>query len=51
MRNGSPIPAEGCIEIPNKTPQEIFKDTCVNWPGNSRPGRSTGGCCYQWVDD
>lgn len=23
--------------------------TCKQWPQNSPVGRSTGGCCWQWV--
>lgn len=42
------------IEYGNRTPKEVFYDTCVNWPQNTpRKHQSvgdTGNCCWQWVD-
>ena len=35
---------------PDKSAEETFKKTCLDWPQNSPVDRGTGGCCWQWVD-
>ena len=37
--------------FPGKSFAEVFKDTCVDWPHNSKPKiGKTGGCCWQWIE-
>ena len=46
------VPIEVSPAQPEKSSQQCFEDTCLNWPANSRPSLGkTGGCCWQWVDD
>lgn len=49
MKGKAPFPKGQCpvIDMPAK---QAFEETCKGWPQNSEPGRSTGGCCWQWVD-
>ena len=30
--------------------KDKFERICHGWPDNM-PGRATGGCCWQWIDD
>ena len=50
MRGEASVPDEPSVIFPNRTALEVYKETCRDWPHN-RPGRGTGGCCWQWVAD
>ncbi len=28
-----------------------YEQTCLNWPQNTKPGKDTGACCWQWQDE
>ena len=36
---------------PGRSASDVYQETCVDWPQNSREGHDTGGCCWQWVED
>jgi hypothetical protein len=36
---------------PGRSSEEVFQETCKEWPQNSHEGKDTGGCCWQWVAD
>jgi len=44
------IPHKRSPAQPSFTAKEAFRLTCAEWPEN-RPGKRTGNCCKQWVDD
>jgi hypothetical protein len=46
------IPDEGCIEWDGRTPEQVVKESCADWPQNEQKPRlgKTGDCCWQWVD-
>lgn len=51
LKNGSAqMPSGMCPAIPHMTAEEAFNYSCRDWPANM-PGRDTGDCCWQWVDD
>ena len=52
MFNPSLIPPDGVKSItdPRQDASRVFVDTCLEWPANM-PGRETGNCCWQWIDD
>jgi len=49
MSNPDNIPDSICPATGTPA-RDALKETCINWPQNSPIGRSTGGCCWQWVD-
>lgn len=55
MRGDQLVPNEESKIFEGKTADEVYQDTCVNWPQNTpekdRHATKTGGCCWQWVDD
>ena len=52
MTGEAKVPLRGGINYNNLTPQELFQETCVNWPQNSTPRLGeTDDCCLQWVED
>ena len=50
MRGEAEVPDESPI-WPERSGTEVYQETCVEWPHNTREGRDTGGCCWQWIDD
>ena len=42
---------EEVVKYEDHTHQSLFQKTCVEWPQNSRLGRGTGECCWQWASD
>lgn len=54
MRGVATIPNTQSLIFPEKTAQQVYEDTCLNWPQNtplSAGYTGTGGCCWQWIDD
>ena len=55
MRGDQLVPAEESKIFEGRTADEVYQETCVNWPQNTpekdRHATKTGGCCWQWVDD
>lgn len=45
------IPAEGCIEWGGRTPAQVVKESCADWPQNGLNAHDLGDCCWQWVED
>ncbi len=52
MRGDATIGRVDSVRLANKTAQQVYQDTCIDWPQkNSVPDRGdTGGCCWQWVE-
>ncbi len=36
--------------FPERDALQVYVDTCVNWPQNTRPGKDLGDCCWEWVE-
>ena len=50
MRDPNLIPDGPCPVLPRLTAKEALQETCIDWPHNM-PGRGTGKCCWQWVNE
>ncbi len=50
QKGDSLVPEEESPAWPGKLASEVYQETCVDWPQNSPKGRSTAGCCWQWVE-
>lgn len=51
MAGNLSVPDDPSPAWPDRHPLWVFNETCRAWPHNSKEGRDTGGCCWQWVDD
>lgn len=52
MRGAAPIPTEGGVPLADKTTEEVYQETCVDWPQNiDKINSDTGRCCWQLVED
>ena len=50
MRGEAAVPDGESPTNPGQSAAQTYQETCVDWPQNM-PGRDTGGCCLQWVED
>lgn len=52
MRGDALVPDEESKIFEGKTAEEVYQDTCVNWPQENSLRRlgETGACCWKWVD-
>ena len=41
------LPPSPCM--PDASGKQCVTETCLNYPHNTREGRSLGNCCWQWV--
>lgn len=37
--------------LPDRSSLQTFRDTCRDWPANTRPGKDLGDCCWAWIDE
>ena len=53
LMRGEPVPNEASVIFPDRSAASVFKETCMDWPHNTKEPRlgKTGGCCWQWVND
>ena len=45
------VPNEGCIEWDGRTPEQVVKDSCADWPQNGLNAHDLGDCCWRWIDN
>ena len=50
LMEDSLTPTGICPANPKLTANEAYTKHCVEWPDNM-PGRDTGNCCWQWVEE
>lgn len=50
LMTGDWMPSGKCPALPHLTVWEAFRQTCLDWPQNTKPGTNLGDCCWKWTD-
>lgn len=50
QRGDISVPTKESPAWPGRSAEDVYQETCVNWPQNSKIDRPTGGCCWQRVE-
>lgn len=51
VKEGYALPKGNCPVLPHMTAEAAYKFSCEDWPHNTKVGRKTGDCCWQWIEN
>ena len=51
MEGRKSVPVSDSPAWPGRDSNEVYQETCVDFPQNTHEGRDLMGCCWQWIDD